>query len=99
MFLCFVYTICVCVCDSYIRFVFVFVLRIYVYTICVCASYIPEYTDYSFARMRPLRPLNLSFDFELLQETAFAALEQRPGDRTARFNSGHRLAYTRLGRL
>ena len=49
--------------------------------------------------MRPLRPLNLSFDFELLQETAFAALEQRPGDRTARFNSGHRLAYTRLGRL
>ena len=86
---------------------FVFVIRIYdlclclcfVYTICVCASYIPEYTDYSFARMRPLRPLNLSFDFELLQETAFAALEQRPGDRTARFNSGHRLAYTRLGRL
>ena len=29
----------------------------------------------------------------------FAALEQRPGDPTARFNSGHRLAYSRLGRL
>ena len=49
--------------------------------------------------MRPLCPLNLSFDFELLQETAFAALEQRPGDLTARFASQYRLAYSHLGRL